>query len=64
MIAFNTTACICVCDMYGITYNICKIVHTLNKDDSFCYTFIPNYHILSLIENRNDIIFNGIPGID
>ena len=64
MITFNTTACICVHDMYGITYNICKIVHTLNKDDSFCYTFIPNYHILSLIENRNDIIFNGIPGID
>ena len=32
MITFNTTASICVHDMYGITYNICKIVHTLNKE--------------------------------
>ena len=52
---------ICINDKNNITYYVCKITHTLYEDESFSYTFIPNYEIISLIPND---IFQGIPGLD
>lgn len=52
---------ICLDDEYGFTYYIAKIVYCEREDESYTYTFIPNYSVISLLTSD---LFQGIPGLD
>lgn len=57
----TTTAMICLDDDSGFTYSISRIVYVLREDESFSYTFTPNYNVIELL---NSTLFQGIPGLD
>ena len=44
----------------GINYNVCTLIERYDTN-GFCYEFIPNYFVLSLINSSE---FDGIQGID
>jgi hypothetical protein len=56
-----TTGLICLDDDLGFTYHIAKIDYLLREDDSYTYTFTPNYSVIDLLPST---LFQGIPGLD
>ena len=52
---------ICIKDIYNIEYRLCELQYKLNKDESFEYTFVPNYSIIDLLPID---VFDTIPGLD
>ncbi len=57
----TTTAIICLDDDLGFTYRVSKIEYVLCEDDSFSYTFTPNYSVIDLLTTA---LFQGIPGLN
>lgn len=45
----------------NIEYAVCKITHVMNEDETFSYTFTPNYSVIDLLDSN---IFQGIPGLE
>lgn len=56
-----TTGQICLDDEYGFTYYIAKIEYCEREDESYSYTFIPNYSVIDLLTPD---LYQGIPGLD
>jgi hypothetical protein len=56
-----TSGQICLDDEYGFTYCISEIEYCERDDESYFYTFIPNYSVIELLASD---IFQGIPGLD
>lgn len=61
MLGFESKGTICVLDNSKLMYALCEIDYVLMKDDSFKYTFRPNYSIIELLKND---VFQGIPGLN
>lgn len=57
----TTTGIICIKDDLNIEYHLCKIEFQVFEDESFIYTFTPNYNVMDFL---NDDIFQGIPGLN
>ena len=57
----TTTAIICLDDDLGFSYRISKIEYLLREDESFSYTFTPNYSVIDLLSSD---LYQGIPGLD
>lgn len=56
----TTTGDICI-NINGIIFHLCKLDYTIFEDDSFEYTFYPNYSVIDLLTEKE---FNGIPGLN
>ena len=52
---------ICLDDDLGLTYRVSKIKYVLSEDESFSYTFTPNYSVIDLLTSN---LFQGIPGLN
>ena len=52
---------ICLDDDLGFSYRVSKIQYVLHEDESFSYTFTPNYNVIDLLSTD---VFQGIPGLD
>jgi hypothetical protein len=52
---------ICLDDDLGISYRVSKIKYVLHEDESFSYTFTPNYSVIDLLTSD---LFQGVPGLD
>lgn len=57
----TTTAMVCLDDDLGFSYRVSKLEYVLYEDDSFSYTFTPNYSVIDLLTTD---LFQGIPGLD
>jgi len=57
----TTTAIICLDDDLGFSYRVSKIEYVLREDESFSYTFTPNYSVIDLLTTD---LFQGIPGLN
>ena len=60
MDSYKRTGIICV-NQSGLQFRVCVLNYFLNRDGTFKYTFIPNYSVISLL---NDKEFQGIPGLN
>lgn len=49
-------------DMNNIRFCLADIIYTYNQDESYTYTFIPNYSVIDILSNYDG--FQGIPGIN
>lgn len=56
-----TAAIICLDDDLGFSYRVSKIEYVLREDESFTYTFTPDYSVIDLLTSD---LFQGIPGLD
>ena len=61
MIGFESKGTICVFDKNKLLYAICEIDYLLNEDETFKYTFKPNYSVIELLKSD---VFQGIPGLN
>lgn len=61
MLNFESKGTICVLDKYKLLYAVCEIDYLLMEDDSFKYTFKPNYSVIELLKTD---VFQGIPGLN
>ena len=57
----TTTAVICLDDELGFTYHISKLEYVKREDETYTYTFTPNYSVMGLLPAS---LFQGIPGLD
>jgi hypothetical protein len=61
MSSITTKAMICLDDDLGFSYKVSKIEYVLREDESFTYTFTPNYSVIDLLTTD---LFQGIPGLN
>lgn len=57
----TTVGDICLDGPCGLTYRIGTMTYAIRDDDSFRYTFIPNWDVIDLLEAP---AFQGVPGFD
>lgn len=58
----KTTGMICVKDSQTLLeYALCRIELVEREDETFCYTFTPNYSVIDLVPPS---LFQGIPGLN
>lgn len=57
----QTVGQICLDDDLGLTYYVARIEYCEREDESYCYTFVPNYSVIDLLSSD---FFQGIPGLD
>lgn len=56
-----TAGRICLDGFGGLVYDIGTITYLVREDESFCYTFVPNWPVIDLLEPP---FFQGVPGYD
>ena len=61
MLGFESKGTICILDKNKLLYAVCEIDYLLNNDDTFRYTFRPNYSVIDLLKLD---VFQGIPGLN
>ncbi len=57
----KTTGLICLKDAYDFEYSIAIIEYTEREDETYTYSFRPNYSVISLLPAT---LFQGIPGLN
>ena len=57
----KTEAVICLDDDLGFSYRVSKIEYRLRENESFSYTFTPDYSVIELLTSD---LFQGIPGLN
>ncbi len=57
----TTLGVICLKDTYDIVYKVAKIAYTVREDNSYEYSFWPNYSVIDMLPTT---LFQGIPGLD
>jgi hypothetical protein len=57
----TTVGLISLDDDLGFSYHIAKIEYRISEDDSFVYTFEPDYSVIDMLSSD---LFQGIPGLD
>ncbi|MDW7658610.1 MAG: recombinase family protein [Bacillota bacterium] len=57
----KTTGLICLKDAYDFEYSIAIIEYTEREDETYTYSFRPNYSVISLLPTT---LFQGIPGLN
>ena len=61
MKVLTTLGIICLKDVYDIVYKVAKIAYTVREDDTYEYSFWPNYGVIDMLPPT---LFQGIPGLD
>lgn len=58
---YESKGMICLKGDYNIIYKVCDITYIIREDETFEYTFVPNYSVISLLSSK---YFQGIPGLN
>ena len=61
MKSITSEGLICVRDKNNTEYRVCRIIYTLNEDETFKYVFRPDYNVIAQTDSS---FFQGIPGLN